>query len=51
MASEQELADMERMSNDYIPDVQVLSETVWWMSYPNSQARDLWLEPNSRLKH
>jgi len=24
MASEQELADMERMSNDYVPDVKVL---------------------------
>lgn len=23
MASEQELADMERMSNDFVPDVQV----------------------------
>lgn len=23
MASEQELADMERMSNDYVPDAQV----------------------------
>ncbi len=51
MASEQELADMERMSNDFVPDVQVPKRTFSQSNYPDEQSRGLSLDPNNLLKH
>ena len=52
MATEQELADMERMSNNYVPEVQVVHTFPEHLTvYHNDVNRGLLLEDSNPRKH